>query len=373
MKIVFLCGCLEPGRDGVGDYTRRLTDELIKQGHLVSAIALNDRYIETLLKEDQSYINPSNTFVRLPFSWNSEKKFNFAKQWIQSFDPDWVSLQFVIYNYHPKGLSFGLSRLFKGLSSNIKFHIMFHELWIGISKFSPITHKINGYFQRRIISSIIKTSRPKVITTSNILYKMLLKTINVDSTILSLFSNIEVAPKNEAFVYDTLNKLGLKSESELINWEITGMFGQLHRDASLEPILTEQFLLCQQKKLKMAFISFGRIGHEGMVEFKRLEKALSPNIKFLSLGEQSPENISNLMQLLNVGISSTSLPFIGKSGVYAAMRLHNLKVIIREDDKLPEYISEIKKYQTEIENRIPEQWGVVKVTENFANLLMSAE
>ena len=32
MKIVFICGCLEPGKDGVGDYTRRLSAELIDHG-----------------------------------------------------------------------------------------------------------------------------------------------------------------------------------------------------------------------------------------------------------------------------------------------------------------------------------------------------
>ena len=35
MKIAFLCGSLEPWRDGVGDYTRRLAGDLQACGHQV--------------------------------------------------------------------------------------------------------------------------------------------------------------------------------------------------------------------------------------------------------------------------------------------------------------------------------------------------
>ena len=44
MKIVFLCGSLEPGRDGVGDYTRMLAAEIIRKGHNAAIVALADKY-----------------------------------------------------------------------------------------------------------------------------------------------------------------------------------------------------------------------------------------------------------------------------------------------------------------------------------------
>ena len=46
MKIIFLCGSLEPGRDGVGDYVLLLSGELVRQGHQASIIALNDVYLQ---------------------------------------------------------------------------------------------------------------------------------------------------------------------------------------------------------------------------------------------------------------------------------------------------------------------------------------
>ena len=46
MKIAFICGSIEPGRDGVGDYTRRLAIELIKNSYEVAVIALHETIID---------------------------------------------------------------------------------------------------------------------------------------------------------------------------------------------------------------------------------------------------------------------------------------------------------------------------------------
>jgi hypothetical protein len=53
MNIVFICGCLEPGVDGVGDYSRRLAGELIRMGNKVQLISLNDYHIDTRTTELQ--------------------------------------------------------------------------------------------------------------------------------------------------------------------------------------------------------------------------------------------------------------------------------------------------------------------------------
>ena len=47
MKLVFICGSLEPGKDGVGDYVYILARELIDLGHTCLLIALNDQFLET--------------------------------------------------------------------------------------------------------------------------------------------------------------------------------------------------------------------------------------------------------------------------------------------------------------------------------------
>mgnify|MGYP003474349261 CR=1 FL=1 len=42
MKILFICGSLEPGKDGVGDYTRRFCGELLKMNYEVQILSIND-------------------------------------------------------------------------------------------------------------------------------------------------------------------------------------------------------------------------------------------------------------------------------------------------------------------------------------------
>ncbi|MGF7081435.1 hypothetical protein [Mucilaginibacter sp. UYCu711] len=368
MKIVFLCGCLEPGCDGVGDYTARLASELILQDHNVSAISLVDDYKNEVFTEKQHIKNVDFPVMRLPSKLNNAERIKLVNEWINKYDPDWISLQFVIYSYHPKGLPLGLTKLMAGIGNHVKWHVMFHEIWVGIGKTSSLKHKIIGQLQKKIIVSMIKLVNPKLITTSNILYSTILKTINIDSIVLPLFSNIAIAPLNKNFVCSVLNKLGINSEEELMHWRLAGSFGTLRPDANFEQILKDQLFLCESEQLNMAFIAFGRIGDIGIAEFNRLEKILG-NIKFINLGEQSQENISNVMQLLNIGISSTPLSYIGKSGVFSIMKFHGLDVIIPGDEQFPEYLFQLKKHLSEISNKNSNIWSVSRIAKNFLKLL----
>ena len=117
MKIAFLCFSLEPGRDGVGDYTLRLVKELIGIGHHVYLIALKDRWIDELILETTGTSDSAYTILRIPSLWDEKKQFRIAKEHINKFDPDWISLQYVIFGFHPKGLPFGLSKKLKWLGA----------------------------------------------------------------------------------------------------------------------------------------------------------------------------------------------------------------------------------------------------------------
>ena len=88
MKIIFLCGCLEPGRDGVGDYVRRLALELINQGHDVSAVALNDGYVEIKDSGFQQLDGVSFAVLRLPKSLSYSRRFLELEEWSEIFSPD---------------------------------------------------------------------------------------------------------------------------------------------------------------------------------------------------------------------------------------------------------------------------------------------
>jgi hypothetical protein len=66
MKIIFICGSLEPGQDGVGDYVRRLAAELILKQNEVSIIALYDKNVKRLRGEMQYDNGIQIPILRLP-------------------------------------------------------------------------------------------------------------------------------------------------------------------------------------------------------------------------------------------------------------------------------------------------------------------
>ena len=128
LKIVFVCGCLEPGRDGVGDYTKRLSIELIRLGHQVTALALSDGFITAPLEEKQVIENEHLQVLRIPASVSSKDRLILSKTWVTKHDPSWVCLQFVLFSFNPKGLPIYLPSFLKEIGQERSWHLMFHEL-----------------------------------------------------------------------------------------------------------------------------------------------------------------------------------------------------------------------------------------------------
>src|ERR1700730_16589651 len=95
MKILFICGALEPGRDGVGDYTRRLAGSIQSFGHQSSIIALYDPYIEEETIAAQPAENSIVPVLRIATHTGDMDRYRRANEWANAFEPLWISLQFV--------------------------------------------------------------------------------------------------------------------------------------------------------------------------------------------------------------------------------------------------------------------------------------
>ena len=190
MKIVFLCSSLEPGRDGVGDYTRRIATELIRQGHISAVVSLNDKYISHKFNGVQHSERIDLKVLRLPSTLSAKNRFKSAKNYIDEFNPDWLSLQFVIFGYQQKGLPFGLGHRLAFLGFGRRWHIMFHELWVGMEINTSIKHLLWGKIQRLLIKSLILQLKPKIMHSHTSLYLHHLANLGFESQILPLFGNI---------------------------------------------------------------------------------------------------------------------------------------------------------------------------------------
>jgi hypothetical protein len=331
MKILFFCGSAEPGKDGVGDYTRRLCGELILIGHQVEILSLCDKHASRFITQNQDIDGIQVAAHRIPLATQYQQRLVYTKSILDTLQPDWISLQFVPYSFHPKGLPFWLPGFLNKLKGTHQWHFMFHELWIGIEQGVTFKKKCVRLFQKRIIRKLNKNINPTVVHTQSKIYQYYLSKMAIRSDYLSLFGNVAVtASKNK--------------QTEAVVFVV---FATIHDRAPFEDFIMDlkkemQFI---NKELKFVFI--GRHGALLPTWTNILDQYA---IKYDLLGISTEDKISSVLLNSDYGISSTPYKISDKSGVLAAMREHQLTIIsvakpwIDQED-IPVSFDDIIKYQ----------------------------
>lgn len=343
MKILFLCSSLEPGRDGVGDYTRALASECTRLGHECRVGALNDRH---LTMGTDSSGNQENEFASFDCfrlssktSWSTRMK-QLREQCFE-FKPDIASLQFVNYGFHDKGLCFLLPTKLRSLPIK-KWHIMFHELWIGFSIISPWKEQFVGFLQSRIVKRMVKRLNPVFITTSNELYIQLLDRKGITATRLPLFGNFSTTVTDdeelEAFVHT--HELDIKQRAR---WLVVGIFGSVEFHFDIDQALHGLNEEAKSQNKKLLLLHAGGISNPEAWRDARLDA--NPGIDIRLLGRCTSNEISKFLSILDVGLPSIQKQMLGKSGVAAAMYDHGVELRVLGDLPLPEFGPEINEDQ----------------------------
>jgi hypothetical protein len=331
MKIAFISSGMEPGQDGVGDYTRRMACECIRQGHPSIIIGLNDSKVSKTVIASQEMEGVSTSVLRLSSSAPWEERVAEARDWLNSFNPDWVSLQFVLFGFHPKGLCFGLGEKMVRINSRASWHIMFHELWVGLGEKSSVKYRLWGAMQRRIIKDLAKRLSPQVVHTQAAPYQMVLAREGIAAAILPLFSNIPFV-KGDGW-NEILEPLFVKMAGRTPKRDelyLAGVFGAVHPEWSAEQTIEILFPLVQRTQKKLVLIFFGKSGLTSE-SFKKLS-ALKNRAQVITLGEKAPVEISKVLQSLDLGLATSPRQMIQKSGSVAAMLEHGLRVLVTRDD-----------------------------------------
>ncbi|MDB5012130.1 MAG: hypothetical protein JWQ25_332, partial [Daejeonella sp.] len=212
MKIAFICGCLEPGRDGVGDYVRQLCAELIRKGINVYIISINDYHLAEVCEEPQ-YVDELKLLVyRISASLPVKKRFSAAKEQIEKFNPDWVSVQYVPYAFHSYGLPFLFSQRLKQILKNRKVHFMFHETWIGTENNDKLRSIIISVLQQVVIKGMLHSLKPLALHASLPQNYKRLKNLGFIIKPLPLFSNISVYSEEIDKQFNTVVRIGIFSQ-----------------------------------------------------------------------------------------------------------------------------------------------------------------
>lgn len=309
MKFTFICGSLAPGRDGVGDYTRRLAERLQSEGHECQLIAINDA------ETSHERLSSGVKIERFQDGLQSEARSEIDRL-IDNWQPDWISLQFVCFAFHPKGFIHRLSPFIGELRRGRRLAIMFHELWVGEQPSLPFKHKVMGGIQRWQMLRALKYWKPDCLHTSNRLYQYVLEREGWASERLPIFGNITIASGKAPPESD-------RSERERL---LLFPFSQRH-DWNLEETLKQLTKLSQAADVSLQIVQIGSI-RSGLQHWQRIEAyALEQNWTYLRLGPQSEETVSQWMLAADIGISSAHIHLADKSGAAVAMHEHGLPVI----------------------------------------------
>ena len=308
MKILFFCGCLEVGSDGVGDYTRRLAAALIREGHTITIVALNDHFVSEDIVQNQLVDATDVNVLRLTAKKGYQERMVAARQWVEKTDPEWLSLQFVHFAYHKKGLPFGLAAGLKNITEGRKWHIMFHELWVGMVRNASLKFQLWGAVQRMLVMSMLRQLKPKLVQTQTQLYHAQLNKLGIHNSVLPLFGNIPNTTANGAL------SQGL----------IFVVFGTIHPGAPVEEFAQAASQYGRQSSENIKILFVGRVG----AELQHWQDVFARyKIPVEVAGVLTEERISQILSTASFGISTTSFMIVEKSGAVAAMKEHGLPVL----------------------------------------------
>lgn len=310
MKILFLCGSVEPGKDGVGDYTRRLCGELIRSGYKAQIISLYDKHeinfnIQTQLIEETPVI-----VSRIPITTSYKQRLAWTQEIVKEVAPDWISLQYVPSSFDNKGLPFWLSRFLNNINSDSKNHIMFHEL---VFPNNSLKNKCIRFLQKQIIKLIVFNFKPKIINTHTPYYLKLLSSLKINAQPLPLFSNIPI-----------VNYIGNTTNSDIFK---LGLFSKIIYSEEINKTLENlSNLLSQNNKLFEIILLGGK--EEDVQNFKN---SVTNNNKIKAQvvikGFLSNKELSIEFQKLDIGLTPVSNHLLGKSGSVSAFLEHGISVI----------------------------------------------
>lgn len=308
MSILFICGSMERGRDGVGDYTRLLASELKRRGHRVAVIALRDKFIHDSFIEKQEQSENTIEVLRCTITDNLKTRGAAALKYAKSFNPDWISLQFVPYAFSTRGVPIGLGAVIQSLHENAKIHMMIHESYL-TGKLN-VKNQLVRYGQIIGLKNLVKELNPSLVNTSIPSYQKLLKDIGLESEVLGLFGNLPM----ENCSIEPIKKDVLQAVYFGIG-PVEKNFGQfadgLNRFVSATGQIVELIFCGSSGELGDKFIKF--------LEFQNIQ-----GLRVKVLGRMESQALSELFFKADVGVARVEPGLLGKSGSAIAMLEHGL-------------------------------------------------
>lgn len=320
MRIAFVTGCLEPGRDGVGDYVRTLAAECARRGHEFRLLALAEP--RAVAPRDEPLPIRRQTLAETRADDGRS-----ARTWLDAFAPEWTSLHFVPYAFDPRGLFAAKIPLLAHVASAAsRRHVFFHETWIGFARGAAWKERAFGFLQRRSVARLLRATAPASVQTSNACYRRALATLGRDATVLPMFGSVPLQPDVAPAAIEGVGAGDL----------LCGMFGALHPNWRHEPFLADFAELAASRGRRAVLVSAGSL-RQGAPLFAQLAAQWRDRVAFVETGEQTPERLAAIFARFDFAVSTSPATLIGKSSSAAALREHGLRVVLTNAGEPPRF------------------------------------
>jgi len=322
MRLVFLCSGIEPGRDGVGDFTRTLAAHCAAQGHEVALASVRDSLCEIVINTTEE--------LRAPDIFSQPSQARELAAWLHEFSPDWASVQFTPFGFHPRGLGGKRASFLREMMPlTTRRHIMLHEIWLQPGRDGTLRHRALGWAQRRSVDAWTGPGwRPEVVHTQARLHQARLRARGAAVELLPLcttFTRANISKTDARLIVAAW--LQAKEQSTDPNAYWLGHFGAFHQSG--EEFMKFAREVVNQLKLRGQRAAFLALGRAASVASIFVEAAhLIPEADFRVIGELSAEKVSLAMQACDAAFTSTPWDITEKSSAVAAWRALDIPVLV---------------------------------------------
>jgi len=325
-RVLIVCGALSKGRDGVGDYTRQLAESLKKSGVEIVLAALAERGLEGDAdgEEDSSELS----IVRLRENGNWGSRLDQLRASFGLWEPDMVSIQLSPFGMAPRGILGNFGYHLRRLWPNAIGHVMMHELWCGMdTRQAPLKEQLLGWLQRRGLKRFLREFKPRMMHTSNPFYQEQLRGLGVKAELLPLPGAFPIAkPMLDAEFEEWLLAIGLTNVvADRQGWWLGCVFGSVYSLEVLKAIVSRVAAIAGTAGRRLAILFVGNAKRPQAEMLSLLEGC---GVEVALAGFQSAEVVSQLIQRIDFGISTTPVDGVGKSISTASFLDHGAPVLV---------------------------------------------
>ena len=323
MKVLFICGSIGLGLSGVGDYARRLSEELASQGHEATLVGLcesddhDNALVAGTIESCSSVPLPRVLRLRANTSW--KRRTIELSEFLSRVRPDVISLQYVPYAFQARGLPFRLARRLRGITPHgSRWQIMFHEICVGLGDSCSWKHRVIGSIQKRIAAGLVRTLRPIAVHSHAFPYLDILRNLGVDAKPLPLFSNVPATTKQ--VIPDHLPLL--RDRQSFVDF---AFFGTVHPDWNVNRVVELVKQIGKSRELSPRIIAIGRGGRFAGTMWEAFRNA---GVDVIETGVIDDKSVSAYLSNCDLGLSGYPPDLIQKSSAAATMADHGLKILV---------------------------------------------